>query len=172
MNLEDYLKKIENSVKAVDAKALKESGLEIKTGIWLNSAVIRLQKKYWANNPHETPHSGSAIFMGIWINQQAFSHGILNYNIHALKLRQLNGYILQSRAFAVSFRGKFKKSESKWENVNVHLAPQTLMEGKIPLNEEKIEEDIIRLINNFIEIAPLIDETLLEFKKITKLTQN
>lgn len=165
MNLEDYLQKFENTVKAVDAKALKESGLEIQTGIWLNSSVIRLQKQHWANNPNEKPHSGSAIFMGIWINQQAFSNRVLNYNIHALRLRQLNGYALQSRAFATSFREKFKEFENKWENVSVQFAPQTLMEGKIPLNDENIEKDILNLVNNFIEIGPLIDETLLEFKK-------
>ncbi|WP_265428393.1 hypothetical protein [Chryseobacterium sp. YIM B08800] len=106
--------------------------------------------------------------MGIWIDQEAFSKKILKYNIHALKLRQLNGYALQSRAFADSFRQKFREFEQKWENVSVQFGPQTLMEGWIPLNDETIQEDIINLINNFIEIASLIDETLLEFQKKTK----
>ena len=168
MSIEIYLNKFENAVEAFDKKELEKSGLEIQTGIWLNSVVIRLQKKNWVNNPDEKPHSGSAIFMGIWIDQEAFSKKILKYNIHALKLRQLNGYVLQSRAFADSFRQKFREFEQKWENVNIQFGPQTLMEGRIPLNDETIQEDIINLINNFIEIAPLIDETLLEFQKKTK----
>lgn len=167
MNTKTYLNKFENAVNAFDKKVLEKSGLEIQTGIWLNSVVLRLQKKHWANNPDEKPHSGSAIFMGIWINQEAFSKKILKYNIHALKLRQLNGYSLQSRAFADSFRQKFKEFEQKWENINVQFGPQTLMEGSIPLNDEIIQEDILNLINSFIEIVPLIDETLLEFQKKT-----
>jgi hypothetical protein len=168
MNNEIYLNKFENAVKVIDKKALEKSGLEIQTGIWLNSVVLRLQKKHWANNPNEQPHSGSAIFMGIWIDQEAFSKKILKYNIHALKLRELNGYALQSRAFADSFREKFKEFEQKWENVSVHFGPQTLMEGWIPLKDERIDEDILDLINSFIEIVPLIDETLLEFQKKAK----
>lgn len=168
MNTEIYLDKFENAVKTFDKKELEKSGLEIQTGIWLNSVVLRLQKKYWANNPDEKPHSGSAIFMGIWIDQEAFSKRILKYNIHALKLKQLNGYTLQSRAFADSFREKFKEFEQNWKNVSVQFGPQTLMEGWIPLNEENIQDNILDLINNFIEIAPLIDETLLEFQKKAK----
>jgi len=168
MSIEIYLNKFENALKAFDKKVLENSGLEIQTGIWLNSVVLRLQKKHWANNPDEKPHSGSAIFMGIWIDQEAFSKKIIKYNIHALKLRQLNGYALQSRVFADSFREKFKKFEQKWENVSVQFGPQTLMEGWIPLNDEKIHEDILNLINSFIEIVPLIDETLLEFQEKAK----
>jgi hypothetical protein len=163
--LETYLEKFENAVKTLDKNALKKSGLEIQTGIWLNSVVLRLQKKHWANNPNEKPHSGSAIFMGIWIDKEAISNHLLMYNIHALRLRQLNGFAIQSRAFATSFREKFKEFEYKWKSVNVQFAPQTLMEGWIPLNNKKIQEDILNLINNFIEIEHLIDETLLEFKK-------
>ncbi|WP_175620576.1 hypothetical protein [Chryseobacterium schmidteae] len=168
MNTEIYLDKFENALKAFDKKVLENSGLEIQTGIWLNSVVLRLQKKHWANNPDEKPHSGSAIFMGIWIDQEAFSKKIIKYNIHALKLRQLNGYALQSRVFADSFREKFKEFEQKWENASVQFGPQTLMEGWIPLNDEKIHEDILNLINSFIEIVPLIDETLLEFQEKAK----
>lgn len=167
MNTEIYLDKFEIAVKAFDKKALEKSELEIQTGIWLNSVVLRLQKKHWANDTDEKPHSGSAIFMGIWIDQEAFSKKILKYNIHALKLRQLNGYTLQSRSFADSFRQKFREFEQKWENVSVQFGPQTLMEGWIPLNDERIHEDILNLIYNFIEITPLIDETLLEFQKKT-----
>lgn len=166
MNAKTYLNKFENAVNAFGKKVLEKSGLEIQTGIWLNSVVLRLQKKNWANNPDEKPHSGSAIFMGIWIDQEAFSKKTLKYNIHALKLRQLNGYSLQSRAFADSFRQKFKEFEQKWENISVQFGPQTLMEGWIPLNEENIHEDILGLINSFIEIAPLIDEMLLEFQEV------
>lgn len=162
-----YLDQFEKAAKVVNKKIQGKKDIEIQTGIWLNSVVLRLQKKHWANNPYEKPHSGSAIFMGIWIDKEAIANDKLLYNIHALRLRQLNGYALQSRAFATSFREKFKKFEHKWGNVSVDFAPQTLMQGWITLNKEKVQKDVLDLANNFLEVEHLIDKTLSEFKKQT-----
>lgn len=61
------------------------------------------------------------------------------------------------------------KNLNKSGKMYSQFGPQTLMEGWIPLlNDEKIQEDIVDLINSFIEIVSLIDETLLEFQKKTK----
>jgi hypothetical protein len=164
-NFDYCLVQFAKAAKKFEKKIPDGNDIEIQTGIWLNSVVMRLQKKHWANNPYEKPHSGSAVFMGIWLDENAIAENKLFYNIHALRLRQLNGYALQSRAFAISFREKFKKFDHKWKNVSVQYAPQTLMEGWIPLNKEKLEKDILELANNFLEIEHLVDETLLEFKK-------
>lgn len=164
MNFKNYLDKFEKASKAIDKKLLANNGLEIQTGIWLDSVVLRLQKKHWANKPDENPHSGSAIFMGIWLDKKAIADNKLNYNIHALRLRQLKGYKLQSRAFATSFREKFKEFENRWENVSVQFAPQTLMEGWVELNFQTLQKDVSELCAKFLEIEYLVDQTLSEFK--------
>lgn len=110
-------------------KSLEKKGIQIQTGIWLDSVVVRLQKKHWANKPDEKPHADAAIFMGIWVNEEAVANQKLFYNIHALRLRQLKGYKLQSRAFAISFREKFKAFQQYWPNVSTEFGPQTLMVG-------------------------------------------
>lgn len=165
MNFELYLDKFEKGAKSLDKKILEKKDIQIQTGIWLDSVVLRLQKKHWANKPDEKPHTDAAIFMGIWVNKEAIANQRLSYNIHALRLRQLKGYKLQSRAFAASFREKFKQFEQDWINVSTDFAPQTLMEGWVDLNNEKIQNDILKLANKFLAIEHLIDNTLLEFKK-------
>lgn len=165
MNFEFYLDNFEKAAKSLDKKLLEKKDIQIQTGIWLDSVVLRLQKRHWANKPDEKPHTGSAIFMGIWVDKEAAANQKLFYNIHALRLRQLKGYKLQSRAFAMSFREKFKQFEKNWSNVSTDFAPQTLMEGWIDLDNEKIQKDILKIANNFLEIEHLIDNTLEEFKK-------
>jgi hypothetical protein len=119
MDFIPYLQEFEKASKSIDKKLLVKNEIELQTGIWLNSVVLRLQKRRWANNPDEKPHSGSAIFMGIWQDEEAMANNKLNYNIHALRLRQLNGYKLQSRTFATIFRDSFREFEQNWPNVSV-----------------------------------------------------
>lgn len=165
MDFDYYLAQFEKAAKRLEKKICDKKEIEIQTGIWLDSVVLRLQKKHWANKPNEKPHSGSAIFMGIWLNKEAIDNNKLWYNIHALRLRQLNGYKLQSRAFATSFREKFKIFEDKWENVSTGFAPQTLMQGWMLLNNEQLQDDVLKLATEFLAIEHLIEETLAEFKK-------
>lgn len=165
MDLIPYLQELEKASKSINKNLLSKKDLEIQTGIWLNSAVLRLQKRHWANNPDEKPHTGSAIFMGIWLDEKAIANKKLYYNIHALRLRQLNGYKLQSRVFATIFRESFKEFEENWPNVSVDFAPQTLMEGWKESSFETLEKDVSELVIHFLEIEHLIDQALLQFKK-------
>lgn len=165
MNFKLYLYEFEKAAESLDKKVLEKKGIQIQTGIWLDSVVLRLQKKHWVNKPDEKPHADAAIFMGIWMDKEAVANQRLLYNIHALRLRQLKGYKLQSRAFAMSFREKFKQFEQGWPNVKTDLAPQTLMEGWIDSDNENIGKDILKLATNFLAIEHLIENTLLEFKK-------
>ena len=87
------------------------------------------------------------------------------YNIHALKLRHLNGYNIESRKFAEAFRDKFMKFKEQWPNVSVSYGPQTLMQGRIEINKSSFEADIIALIIRFLEIEFIIEELLEERKK-------
>ena len=72
------------------------------------------------------------------------------YNIHALKLRQLNGYSIASRKFAESFRVRFAEFEQQWPNVSLNYGPLTLMQGWIEPDPEKMREEITALANNFL----------------------
>ncbi len=54
-----------------------------------------------------------------------------NYNIHALKLRQLKGYSVTSRDFAKELRDNFENIRGRWPNVSVDYGPLTLMQGWI-----------------------------------------
>lgn len=103
--------------------------------------------------------------MGIWVNEEAIANQRLLYNIHALRLRQLKGYKLQSSALAISFREKLKAFQQHWPNVSTEFGPQTLMEGWVDLDNESIQKDILKLATNFLAIEHLIENTLLEFKK-------
>ncbi|TPG44098.1 hypothetical protein [Flavobacterium pectinovorum] len=82
-----------------------------------------------------------------------------------MKLRKLNGYSIESRKFANSFREEFKKSIYNWKNISIDFGPLTLMQGWIEFDNEKAQEDILHLANNFLEIENIIDKTLIEFKK-------
>lgn len=86
------------------------------------------------------------------------------YNIHALKLRKLKGYSIQSRKFAELFREDFKDYTHKWKNVSTNHGPLTLMEGWLKLDLETFQDKVLKKAYNFLEIEHLIDTTLEKFK--------
>jgi len=126
--------------------------------------VLKLYKKSWANQFQDPLTSESRIFFSAWMSDSTIEEQKLLYNIHALKLRQLKGYSIQSRKFADIFRDSFKDFEHKWENVNVKLGPQTLMEGWLQTDPENFQDEILKLANSFLEIEHLVDNTLAHFK--------
>ena len=161
-----YLEKFQ---KAADLLGRQENfsqqKLECKAGIWLDSIVLKIQKRSWINNSPTAKPFGESVFFSIWLNDVSLDKGRLCYNIHALKLRQLTAYSIQSRAFADAFRLKFKSFEKEWPNVSVNFGPLTLMEGSVCIDEEHPEDIIIGLANRFSEIAFIIDDLLEERKK-------
>lgn len=164
MSLEKYLKEFKKAAQLLDTKPFNEKNIQIQTGIWLDAVVLRIQKRHWANNPEEKPHSGAAIFMSIWLDEKSITNQRILYNMHALRLRQLNNYKLQSRAFANSFRKKLTPLKKLWPNISTDFAPQTLMEGWTTLSPQNLQNDIFQLANNFLSIENLVEKTLLEFK--------
>lgn len=139
---------------------LQKKDLQVATGVVLESVYLKLYKIAWANagaHPLTTP---SRIFFSVWVNDQTIRENKMMYNIHALKLRELKGYKITSREFAAAFRKLFKHYESEWPNVSTDFGPLTLMEGWMPLNEKSIQADIIKISNQFLIIAPLIDQLL------------
>lgn len=168
MDIPFYLENFQKIVDQLDSKLLNEKSIEVSVGIYLDSVFIKLYKKSWASNPEEALTAESRIFFSVWVNDATLEKQKIMYNIHALKLRKLKGYSIQSRKFAEIFRDSLKDYEQKWPNVSVVHGPLTLMEGWIKLDLENLEKDILKLARNFLEIEHLIDHTLNPFKKELK----
>src|SRR4051812_3600658 len=98
MDFDFYLDQFNKAASQLSHTALSQKQLEIKAGIWLNSVVLKLQKKHWIND-NNLFQPGSSIFFSIWVNDGTIKDSKLFYNIHALKLRQLKGYSITSREF-------------------------------------------------------------------------
>lgn len=102
----------------------------------------------------------TGIFFSMWIHAKAANKGRANYNIHALKLRELAGYSITSRDFANDFRRGFASSHAAWPNVSVDYGPLTLMQGWIDVKGHLFEQDALNLMERFEQICPLIDRLL------------
>lgn len=152
----------------LDKKALASRHLEVYVGLTLNSVVLKLYKKEWANDPADPVNAPTRIFFAIWVNENTLKENRIYYNIHALKLRQLKGYAITSREFASNFRQEFKKYKTAWKNVSVNFGPATLMEGWESIENEDPENIVLRLSGNFLQIEQLIDLTLKEFIRVKK----
>jgi hypothetical protein len=167
MELAEYLKTFQKTADQIYNTSLKETDIDIKAGIWLNAPVIKLQKKDWANAALDKGPAGPSIFFSIWTGDKAIKENKILYNIHALKLRKLNGYTITSREFAAAFRERFKPFEHAWPNVSTAFGPLTLMEGWEKCNPEDPGNIIINLVNQFLKIDFIIDNLLNERKKVT-----
>jgi hypothetical protein len=162
-----YLDKFQKSVDRFDMKLFSQKKQECKVGIWLDSVVLKIQKKSWINTAPTSRPFKESIFFSIWLNDELIRDRKLYYNIHALKLRQLVGYSIKSREFADAFRARFKPFEKRWPNVSVNFGPLTLMEGWIALDDENLEAIIMDLAYKFLEIEFIIDDLLEARKKST-----
>jgi hypothetical protein len=160
-----YLEKFQKAADALDKQLLDETGIEVAVGVVLDSVFLKLYKKSWANPSSDPLTAESRIFFSIWINDGAIGKQRLLYNIHALKMRHLNGYAIQSRQFADTFRAAFRGFEPVWPNVSVKFGPLTLMEGWVKIGLFDFKDEILMLANNFLAIAHLVDDTLIQFKK-------
>lgn len=144
--------------------ALRPHQLEVEAGSWLGSSALKVQKPSWTQSramPNE-PHAGT--FFSVWVEPKGLKKKQAFYNIHALRLRSLNAYELQSREFAEAFRTRFARQRAEWPNVSIDFGPQTLMQGWIPLDESRLEQDAAKLILQFVPLSELIDD-LLEQRK-------
>jgi hypothetical protein len=164
IDFEYYLDRFQKTADKLDAKLLKNKNMEVATGIVLHSVFLKLYKKSWTNSFHDPLNAESRIFFSVWVNDSAVKQQKVFYNIHALKLRNLKGYSIQSRKFAEIFRQRFTAFSSQWQNVSLEFGPLTLMEGWIKLDPANFQNQILKLANNFLQIEYLIDDTLVEFK--------
>ena len=161
-----YLKEFQKSVSKLDKNKLDSTQLEVSISTILNCVCLKLYKRKWTNDYEDPMNAKTRIFFSVWISDKAIQEEKIFYNIHAFKLRQLNGYSISSRAFADNFRKHFKPFQSDWENVSVNFGPLTLMEGWKAFDIENPENIIAGLANNFINISYLIDDALKAFEHI------
>ncbi len=157
--LTPWLTILENIATDLSPDLLRKHQLQSKTGEWLNSAVLKLQKETW------TDGAGHEVFFSVWLDTRDLKKSRFNYNIHALKLRLLKEYSIESREFASAFRAKLALHAKRWPNLSTDYGPQTLMQGWLPLDAETFRDDVVRLVEGFVAIHGIIDE-LLEERKI------
>ena len=62
MNTTFYLSLFQQDADKLDKRILNQKQLQVDTGVWLDSVVLRIHKQHWANNPDAKPQTGSAIF--------------------------------------------------------------------------------------------------------------
>ncbi len=165
MDTSFYLDKFQKAADKLDKKLLNKKQVENAVVMYgKDSVVLKLYKKLWTNQFQDPLTSESRIFFSIWVSDSSIKEQKLLYNIHALKLRQLKNYSIQSRKFADVFRDRFKPFEHKWKNVRVEFGPLTLMEGWLNIDVVNFQDDILELANKFLEIEHLVDDTLAHFK--------
>ena len=139
-----------------------------KCDLWPSAAqprgvVLKLLKRHWSDDRPDKIGNTSGIFFSLWTDGTKLTE--LRYNIHALKLRQLKGYTLQSRKFAADFREAFLQREGEWPQLRVDYGPQTLMEGAVLLTLEKGEDLLMDLSSRFPPVAEIIDGLLRQAEK-------
>jgi hypothetical protein len=161
-----FLPRFQKCATLLDRDIFARQHLEYKAGIWLRSVVLKFQNPSWINNSPKAKPFSESIFFGIWVTEESIQQGKLNYNIHALKLRELTGYKIKSKEFADKFRARFKPFEKQWPNVRTDLGPLTLMQGWVRFDENNLEALIKTFSNQFLEIAFIIDDLLAESRKI------
>jgi hypothetical protein len=152
-----HLALLESIKDALSADLMQKHHLRCEVGDWMDCAVLKLQKPGW------TPGTvGQGIFFAVWLGEKELQARRFNYNIHALKMRELPGHAIKPREFAAAFREAFAKSQSQWPNVSTDYGPQTLMQGWMPLDEGTFRRDVEDLVGHFVSMYVLIDELLLE----------
>ncbi|MCS3529627.1 hypothetical protein [Chryseobacterium sp. JUb7] len=160
MDHDFYIKEFIEACNSISQKELDNLGLRLSVQTILESVALKVYKPEWSDNPLSPLNASGRIFFSVWINDKTIKEERLYYNIHALKLRKLKGYKIAGRDFAQSFRNSFIKHQKDWNNVSILFGPLTLMEGWINLKQDTIQNDLSGLVENFIKIAPVIDETL------------
>jgi hypothetical protein len=165
MDTNYYLQRFQNAANQIDKRLLSAKQLEVAMVLYGDAVVLKLYKRSWANPQQNALTAETRIFFSVWINDPSIPSEKLFYNIHALKLRKLPGYKIESRKFADYFRTRFEEFKHRWPNVDLNLGPLTLMEGWIKTDLDQLENETIHLCNNFLEIEHLIDNTLDHFKR-------
>lgn len=142
--------------RAYDSDSSRSPGLVCKQGI----NIVKLQKPSWTNDSMDQLRNYSGVFFCVWIDDKGLAQNRIHFNIHALKMRLLEGYSITSIDFAQEFRKEFQPYTASWPNVSVAHGPLTLMQGWIDLDMQTIESDVLGLMERFTPLAEILDKLL------------
>ncbi len=136
-----------------------------RTGFWPdhatpNAVVLKLLKPHWSDDAADVVAISTGIFFSVWVDDSALMRRGLHYNLHALKLRDLAKYNLQSRKFAAEFREHFEPLREQWPAVSVSYGPQTLFQGFVGCTEDEVEATAYDLVRMFIPLGSIVDSLL------------
>ena len=165
MHTRYYLDIFENAAGCLDKKLLAKKQVEVATGTYMNSVFLKLYKKAWTNNIPDALNSPSRIFFSVWVTDKEIKEEKLLYNIHALKLRHLKGYTIESRKFAADFRARFKNIEHCWPNVSIQFGPLTLMQGWVEAATANLQDEILDLSARFLTMDNMVDGLLAGYRR-------
>jgi hypothetical protein len=135
------------------SELLRKHQINCETGNWLDSAVLKLQKKEWTDGG-----IGQGVFFSVWIGEEELKKKRFNYNIHAFKLRLRKGYSIKAIEFASAFRARLEALGGQWPNMSIDYGPQTLMQGWIHADLTTFRRDVLKLMDSFVAIHKVIDE--------------
>jgi hypothetical protein len=141
---------------------LRDHGLAIKTGIVLDSAVIKLLRPHWTTSPPDVIRNHNGVFFSVWLDETKLSSPMLRTNIHAKKFRDAGFPKIAARDFAGRFRNEAKGLLSTWPNVSYPRGPGSLFEAYHPFVLDTLERDTLALMKAFVPLAPIIDHLLSE----------
>lgn len=165
-----YLKSLRKAHRQIVADPRFGGAWVCKTGLWPEAvspkaAVFKLHKRHWSPDSLEGAGNTTGIFFSVWVDEAAIAKGGLHYNLHALKLRQLPGYTLESRKFAVAFREAAAPMLADWAGVETDFGPQTLFQGFADCPVEQVEVVTVELARKFLPLAEVVDGLLAKAKK-------
>ena len=143
------------------AGVLERSAIRWKVGTWRDAVFLKLQKAHWTGGEVAGDPFGRGVFFSVWVDEKGLKENRVFYNLHALKLRALPGYSIESRKFAEAFRKEFAAFQSAWPHVSTDYGPQNLMQGWIANGEGRTAE-LDQLVGGFLDLPGMIDELLRE----------
>lgn len=149
----------------LDQNSLANKQMEVAAGWYGRAFFLKLYKKAWASPGQDPLTAESRIFYSIWVDDASLQQRKIFYNIHALKLRKLKGYVIESRKFAELFRMNIQPHAHQWPNIETGFGPLTLMQGWVTADIKNAEDAILKLVYQFFEIEHIIDLTLDRFKR-------
>jgi len=164
------LKSFRKAQQQITTDARFDDAWVCKSGFWPEAAapqaaVFKLHKRHWSPDSQEVVGNTTGIFFSVWVDEAAMAKGGLYYNLHALKLRQLPGYALESRKIAAAFREKAAPMLADWPAVETDFGPQTLFQGFVSCPQERVEMVTVELAWKFVLLAEVVDGLLVKAKK-------
>lgn len=150
-------------IKAERSAELKTlHGLDIKTGEGLDAAILKILKPTWTTDKPSEILNTNGLFFSVWVDAACEAQGIVRYNLHAKKLREIKGQTFAAREFVRSFRAQCGEELRAWPNWSYPKGPITLFEGFFKLDAATLQKDTIQVIERFAALSPQLDRLLKE----------